>query len=237
MKFQLLAALPLLALVACNQQVEAPGEEDAARLAATERLMGLETCADAERDYGSQLPQLTPCRLDLGAGKPSFIISSDTIIASDTESLGTFRAELAGEDGASLQLIEEKVEAAFSYPTLDDIDGDLQPDLLIPLYTAMVNTNYALWLQGADGRFTRAGEIAGYSIGMASNGLIAATGRSSAAEWETRFYQITGGQLDEVAIVVNRLNEEGTPEECRVIEVAEGFDSAPFCEASASHPG
>lgn len=92
----------------------------------------------------------------------------------------------------------------------------------------MVNTNYALWLQGADGRFTRAGEIAGYSIGMASNGLIAATGRSSAAEWETQFYQITGGQLDEVAIVVNRLNEEGTPEECRVIEVAEGFDPAPF---------
>lgn len=132
MKFQLLAALPLLAIVACNQQVEAPGEEDAARLAAAERLMGLETCADAERDYGSQLTQLTPCRLDLGKGKPSFVISSDTIIASDTESLGTFRAELASDGGASLQLIEEKVEVAFSYPTLDDIDGDLQPDLLIP---------------------------------------------------------------------------------------------------------
>lgn len=237
MKFQLLAALPLLALVACNQQVEAPSEEDAARLAATERLMGLETCADAERDYGSQLTQLTPCRLDIGPGKPSFIISSDTIIASDTESLGTFRAELAGEGGASLQLIEEKVEVAFSYPTLEDIDGDLQPDLLIPLYTAMVNTNYALWLQGSDGLFTRAGEIAGYSIGMAANGLIAATGRSSAAEWETQFYQITGGQLDEVAVVVNRLNEDGSTEECRVIRVAEGFDPAPFCEASASNPG
>lgn len=238
MDFRIVAALPLVMLVACAKPEEAPSEADAAKLAAAERLAGLETCADAERDYGAQLPQLTPCRLDLGKGGPSFVVSSDTIIASDTESTGTFRAELTDAAGASLQVIEEKVEVAFSYPTLEDIDGDQQPDLLVPLYTAMVNTNYALWLQGADGKFTRAGEISGFSIGPAPNGLIAATGRSSAAEWETAYYQVSAGALQEVAIVVNRAEEAGDkPASCEVVFVADGIDPARFCETGALPPG
>lgn len=238
MSFRVLAAAPLLLLVACSKQVETPVEEDPARTAAIARLMSLETCADAERDYGSQLTQLTACRLDLGRGAPSFVISSDTIIASETESVGSLRAELTDAAGVSLQRIEEKVERAFGYPTLEDLDGDLLPDLLIPLYTAMVNTNYAIWLQAEDGSFRRAGELSGYSIGPAPNGLIAATGRSSAAEWETGYYQVSGGMFVEVAIVVNRLPDgEGKKATCRVESVAEGFDAELFCDPSLQPPG
>jgi hypothetical protein len=233
-----LAALPLAALMACSPPADPPADvpdpAEAERLAAIERLMGLETCADAEQNYGGLLPQLTSCRLELGDGQPSFVISSDTIIASDTESMGTLRAELAGETGASLQLIEERVESAFSYPQLQDVDGNGRPDLLIPLYTAMVNTNYALWLHGADGLFTRAGELSGHSIDLSPEGFIAATGRSSAAEQETIYYRLSSGALEEAAVVVNRMTpEEGEPPlegpACEVTRTAEGVDPAGFC--------
>lgn len=238
------AALILVALAGCGQPAPPEAtlsEEEAARLAAVERLMGLETCADAERDYGTQLIQLTACRLELGKGKASFVISSDTIIASETESTGTLRAELNGEAGASLQVIEEKVEGAFSYPWIEDLDGDGAGDLMVPLYTAMVNTNYALWLQGADGLFVRSGELSGYSIAPTKDGYIAATGRSSAAEWETGYFRVVDGKLEEAAIVVNRAEpKEGEPAPegplCEVIWSAEGVNTAGFCASEAGSP-
>ncbi len=244
MKLSLVAAvLPLAVLAACKPEVaEAPPAEDSAAQAAIERLMGLETCEDAATHYGSMLPQLTTCRLELGEGKPSFVISSDQMIESETESMGILRAELSGEGGLSLQVIEETASGAFNYPYVEDLTGDGAADLMMPLMTGNVNTNYAMWVQGADGLFTRAGELSGVGISLAPNGFISAAGRSSAVEWETQYFRVTEGALEEVAAVVNRGEPEpGEPPldepACEVIRIIEGIDPAPLCEPEGGEPG
>lgn len=244
MKLSLVAAvLPLAVLAACKPEVaEVPPAEDSAARAAIERLIGLETCEDAAIHYGSMLPQLTTCRLELGEGKPSFVISSDQMIESETESMGILRAELSGEGGLSLQVIEETASGAFNYPYVEDLTGDGAADLMVPLMTGNVNTAYALWVQGADGLFKRAGELSGVGVGLAPNGFIAASGRSSAVEWETQYFRVTDGALEEVAAVVSRADPEpGEPPldgpACEVIRVIDGIDPAPLCEDEGDQPG
>jgi hypothetical protein len=236
------ALLPLVLAGACAPQAGEAPPADAGAQAAIERLMGLEACEDARENHGSLLPKLTTCRLKLGEGRASFVISSDQMIESDTESLGILRAELSGERGLSLQVIEETVSGAFSYPYTEDLNGDGAADLMVALMTGNVNTRYALWLQGEDGLFRRAGELSGVGIGLAPNGYISASGRSSAAEWETQYFRVTGGVLEEVAAVVNRAGpERGEPSPegpgCEVIRIADGFDPAPLCDAGAAPPG
>jgi len=234
--------LPLVLAGACAPQTGEAPPADAGARAAIERLMGLEACEDAAVHYGSLLPKLTTCRLELGEGLASFVVSSDQMIESDTESLGILRAELFGERGLSLQVIEETVSGAFSYPYTEDLNGDGAADLMAALMTGNVNTRYALWLHGEDGLFRRAGELSGVSIGLAPNGLISASGPSSAAEWQTQYFRVTGGVLEEVAALVNRAGPgRGGPAPegpgCEVIRIADGFDPAPLCAAGAGAPG
>ncbi len=236
MKFQLLAALPLAALIACTPKTEAPPEAPAASEEVAAAPASLPTCAEAESASGGQLPMLTPCRLDLGEGRTAVISSTEM-----TEGDGLLRAEITGPDGASLQVIEEEAIGVYNYPYLEDLTGDGLADLMLPQLTGMVNTSYAFWVQGPDGRFSRAGELSGFEIILGNDGLIAASGRSSAAEWETGYYSVENGALTEVAAVVTRPGlEESDPASdlpaCEVIRAAEGVDTAPFCEPEASAP-
>lgn len=233
MKFQLLAALPLAALIACTPKAEAPAEMPAA---VEEAAAGLPTCAEAEAASGGQLAMLTPCRLDLGEDRSAVISSADM-----TEGDGLLRAEITGADGVSLQVIEEDATGVYNYPHLEDLTGDGLADLMLPQFTGMVNTSYALWVQGEDGLFSRAGELGGFDITLGSDGLIAASGRSSAAEWETGYYSFQNGALKEIAVVVTRADfEDGEPASdqpaCEVIRSAEGVDIAPFCQPAAETP-
>ncbi|PKP79926.1 MAG: hypothetical protein CVT79_17545 [Alphaproteobacteria bacterium HGW-Alphaproteobacteria-18] len=233
MKFQLLAALPLAALIACTPKAEAPAEVPAA---AEEAAASLPTCAEAEAASGGQLAMLTPCRLDLGEGRSAVISSADM-----SEGDGLLRAEITGADGASLQVIEEDATGVYNYPYLEDLTGDGLADLMLPQFTGMVNTSYALWVQGEDGLFSRAGELGGFDITLGSDGLIAASGRSSAAEWETGYYSFENGALKEIAVVVTRADfEDGEPASdppaCEVIRSADGVDIAPYCQPEAEAP-
>lgn len=223
MKLWKLAALPLIALIACSPNADAPPE-----------TVALTSCADAEGAGGTQVPALTPCRIDGVAGRRSFLVSSSEMVDGE----GLLRAELIAADGASLQVIEEPAEGFYSYPYLEDLSGDGALDLMMPQLSGMVNTSYALWLQGAGGQFSRAGEISGFTIGLGEDGLIAASGRSSASEWETSYFSIENGALREIAAVVNRADpDEWEPvsdlPSCEVIRAAEGVDTAPFCTPPA----
>lgn len=236
MKLQLLAALPLAALIACTPKTEAPAEAPAASEEVAAAPASLPTCAEAETASGGQLPMLTTCRLDLGEGRSAVISSTDM-----AEGDGILRAEITGADGASLQVIEEEAIGVYNYPYLEDLTGDGLADLMLPQLTGMVNTSYALWVQGADGLFSRAGELSGFDITLGSDGLIAASGRSSAAEWETGYYSFENGALKEIAVVVTRADfEEGDPASelpaCEVIRSADGVDIAPFCQPDAEPP-
>ncbi len=221
MKLWKLAALPLIALIACTPKAETPPE-----------AIALASCTDAQAAGGTQLSELTACRLDVGSGGRSFLVSS----SAQVEGEGTLRAELIAADGASLQVIEEPVTGFYSYPYLEDLSGDGAADLMVPQIAAMVNTGYALWLQGSDGTFSRAGELSGFTIALGEDGLISASGRSSASEWETSYFSLDNGTLTEVAAVVNRPDpEEGETASdlpaCEVIRAAEGVDTARFCAA------
>jgi hypothetical protein len=237
------AGLALLLAAGCTPGApQGPAPEGVAAQAALERLMGMETCTQASAGYGGMQPELAPCRISLGEGKPSLVVTSTPMIESGEGPAGQIRVETRGAGGLSLQVIEETALYAFNYPYVEDLTADGLPDLMVPLMTGNVNTSYALWLQGADGRFVRAGELGGVSIGRTPEGFIAASGRSSAAEWETGYFRVTNGALEEVAGVVNRAGPEPgeaplTQPPCEVIRVAEGVDPAPFCQAVPALPG
>lgn len=221
---------------------EGPLPEAQAAQAATERLMGMETCTDAAAAYGGMQPELMACRISLGGGMPDLVVTAAPMAESDEGPSGRIRIETWGEGGRSLQVIEETALYAFNYPYVEDLTADGLPDLMVPLMTGNVNTSYALWLQGADGRFVRAGELGGVSIGRTPEGLIAASGRSSAAEWETGYFRVSGGVLEEVAAVVNRaVPEPGGPPlsapACEVIRITGGVDASAFCLPSPAAPG
>jgi hypothetical protein len=238
-----LTGFALLLAVGCTPEAPGgPAPEEVAAQAALERLMGMETCTQASAGYGGMQPELTACRLSLGEGKPSLVVTSTPMIESDEGPSGQIRIETWGDGGLSLQVIEETALYAFNYPYVEDLTGDGLPDLMVPLMTGNVNTSYALWVQGADGQFVRAGELGGVSIGQTPEGLIAASGRSSAAEWETGYFRVTNGALEELAAVVNRADPEPgeaplTEPPCEVIRVAEGVDPAPFCQTVPALPG
>ncbi|MDP1554573.1 MAG: hypothetical protein Q8L84_03855 [Hyphomonas sp.] len=228
------AGVALLMVAACTPaEIETPVAID------TElTLSATQSCALAETATGAMIAQIDLCQIDLGAGEPRVFVSSDPMVDGE----GTLRLEVADAEGNSLQLIDETASGSYSYPYAEDIDGDGTLDLMVPLLTGNVNTNYAVWLKGADGMFFRAGELSGVSIGRTPEGLIAASGRSSASEWETGYFRVTDGALEEIAAVVNRADPEpgepvATEPTCEVIRIAEGVDPAPFCADAETNPG
>lgn len=233
----------LLLVTACGPVViNTEDSTEVAEQAAVERLMGMETCEDAQAASGTMVEELTPCRIALGDGQPSLVVTSAPMADGAEGRTGTLRVEVAGDAGASLQVIEETAYGAYTYPYAEDIDGDGTIDIMVPLLTGNVNTSYAVWLKGADGMFVRAGELGGVSIGRTTEGLIATSGRSSASEWETGYFRVTNGAFEEVAAVVNRPDPEpGEPPRtepaCEVIRIVEGMDPAPFCEILPTTPG
>lgn len=236
MKFWMFAALPLAALIACTPKADTPPEVPPAAEETAAAPAGLPTCAEAEAASGSQLPELTHCRLEVGEGR-SVLVSSTGM----TDGEGVLRAEITGADGASLQVIEEAATGFYNYPYLEDLTGDGALDLMVPQFSGMVNTSYAFWVQGPDGNFSRAGELSGFEITLSSDGLIAASGRSSAVEWETGYFSVENGTLAEVAVVVTRpgledIDPASDLPACEVIRAAEGVDTTPFCQPEAGAP-
>lgn len=226
----------MIALAACTpEKIEAPAAEETATAPLAAEL---QTCAITESATGAMIPQLSTCTIALGDGQPTLSVSSDPM----TDGEGTLRVDVLDVSGASLQLIEETATGSYSYPYIEDIDGDGAADIMVPLLTGNVNTNYAVWLKTADGTFKRAGELSGVSIGQTPEGMIAASGRSNAAEWETGYYRVTDGALEEIAAVVNRADPEPgepalTAPACEVIRILDGIDPAPFCQPAETTPG
>jgi hypothetical protein len=102
---------------------------------------------------------------------------------------------LSSVDGTVWQTFSDIVGSSFFYPSVEDIDGDGDLDLLLPQYTGNVNTSFHVWIQhGVE--FIEAGRVNGAVIGPAAGELISVKARSSAAEWEESFYAVTDGRLD-----------------------------------------
>ncbi len=128
------------------------------------------------------------CRLALSDGRDmAFDFTAGAASNEWGESIESVDITLAGADGQVEQAFADTAGRSFAYPSLADVDGDGDFDLLIPQETGNVNTTSHVWLQDGE-RFITAGSINGVGIDPVGGGLMAVHARSSAAAWETTYY-------------------------------------------------
>jgi hypothetical protein len=101
---------------------------------------------------------------------------------------------LVGHDAVGQQFSETGV-SAYSYPKLEDVDGDGRADILIARDGGAANQSVAFWRQSDDGAFVRLGEVNGVTLTKTADGFLAVPARSSAAEWLVTFYRIDEAAL------------------------------------------
>lgn len=96
---------------------------------------------------------------------------------------------------AVLQTISEKVESTNSAMELQDLDGDGFPDLLVPLMTGNVNTEYAIWHMPAGARqFLRVGMVSGFGVGRTGD-YVTVKSRGAANIQHLIYYTLKNGEL------------------------------------------
>jgi len=186
----------LLTPVACSPRPQ-PAEYPAPAAMSVAERMPLPDCAGIEAiDAGADGWTHPDCRLVV-PGDAGLALEARFRKGPDESTLVTF--QVVGPGDATLQTIEETMGNTFQPPQTQDVDLDDRADILVPLETGNVNTNNAIWLQGEDGTFKRAGELSGVSILNTESGYIAAQARSSAAAWSVEFWRVDGGVLFPVA--------------------------------------
>lgn len=164
----------LVAATAC-----AEGGDDAV---APDRAV-LPDCGEADYDGAH-----ADCRLALSDGREMvFDFTADAASNEWGEPIESVDITFAGADGQVQQAFADTAGRSFAYPSLSDVDGDGDFDLLLPQETGNVNTTSHVWLQDG-GRFIAAGSINGIGIDPEGDGLMSVPARSSAAEWETTYY-------------------------------------------------
>lgn len=186
------AALALLAVTACTQQTEA-----------TYDLSLYPACTDVE---------------DVSAAAEGCVLTQEPMLHALLVEVieGTVNVQVVA-DGAAGQLIQEAAQGPAFTPTLTDLNGDSQPDLLIPLSTGNVNTTWAVHASGQDASYTRLGEFSGVGWGPSATGLLAVPARSNAATWEVNFYDVEPGGLTLIATVETALETAGATPRCRLV--------------------
>jgi hypothetical protein len=195
----------LVAVAACQPKVEpqtGPSEADAA--AALERIMAVQPCEDSAliQDRSQQF-SADSCRINTASGEAAsnvqMLVSFGEIDPQDENATGTIKVEVADLTGKSYQVIEETGLYQYLYPTASDFDGDGKIDLLFSREFGNVNTVLALWLQRGDWTFVRAGEMSGIDMKMRPDGLVVATGSSTAASYFIDFFTLESDKLRRVA--------------------------------------
>lgn len=166
-----LLALAVIALAACAQPAHDASE-------------ALQPCAALQMSG-----ELTPgeCRLE-ASGQTLHVRFAE--LAAGMQS-GSVSVDVIGSDGQVDQTLLEADVSEYKAPSVQDVDGDGRGDILIPLMTGNVNTEYAVWLySGAEGRFERVGAVSGVEITRTDEGYVAVPARSSAAAWAVAFYRL-----------------------------------------------
>lgn len=133
--------------------------------------------------------ELTPgeCRLE-ASGQTLHVRFAE--LAAGMQS-GNVSIDVIGSDGRVDQTVLESDVSEYRAPSVQDVDGDGRGDILIPLMTGNVNTDYAVWLySGADGRFERVGAVSGVEIKRTDEGYVAVPARSGAASWAVSFFRL-----------------------------------------------
>ena len=139
---------------------------------------------------------------------------------------------ITGTEGNAL-LSETFETESFFYPSLADLDGDGGQDILVPLITGNVNTEYLLIMSGEAGYVVASREVSGYGLDPVVPGLFVAQARSSAIEHFASFYTWNGEALDLEASVSITFDDNGNST-CTLATGAVGRGEEFYCDAVMS---
>jgi hypothetical protein len=142
------------------------------------------------------------------------------------------RMEVSAFEGHLLQAFDFQTESFF-YPSLDDINADGFEDILIPLITGNVNTEYAVFMGHEHGFVYQPWQVNGFAVEAATqDGLIVARSRSSAAESYAEFYRFDGEQITgEAVVLLSFMNVENVDDgpDCSLVNGGEDMGEAYYC--------
>jgi hypothetical protein len=118
------------------------------------------------------------------------------------------------------QTLSEKVEGTIEVMQLKDLDADSFPEVLVPLMTGNVNTEYAVWNRPAGAaQFIRVGTISGFGVGRVGD-FVVVNARSAANIQDVMYYTLKNGELKLIGAA--EFTAEGDPDKptikCAVLD-------------------
>jgi hypothetical protein len=134
-------------------------------------------------------------------------------------------------DGCSFQTHDFQTESFF-YPSLQDVNSDGYDDILIPLITGNVNTEYALFIGTDDGFMAEPFSINGYGVDALADGIFKVSARGSAIAHYIEFYRVIGVELENIASVELSYDGVDDPDNgpnCRLVNGGETEGEAHYC--------
>lgn len=142
------------------------------------------------------------------------------------------RMEVNTYEGRLLQAFDFETESFF-YPSLEDINSDGREDILVPLITGNVNTEYAIFMGTGDGFLHQPWQVSGFAVEAATeDGLIVARARSNAAESYAEFYRFDGEAVSAEATVLLSFMDVENPDDgpdCSLTQGGEMQGEAFYC--------
>lgn len=229
MKLRLAVCLATLAVAACSPAPDTTAEKPAAEaVVVAAKRMPLPDCAAVEaQDAGADGWKHPDCRLMFPDQSGMAVEARYTPAEDDSTEVAV---QVVAPGDATVQTFSERMGNTFNGPELVDFDKDGKVDIKLPLETGNVNTSWALWRQGADGKFVRiqADDVSGVSLEKTASGYIATQGRSSAAEYYVSFYTLTGDKLNPVATV--RVIGKGDPDKVTGVDCIVDAEDGPLGE-------
>ncbi|MCR9128118.1 MAG: hypothetical protein NXI12_01205 [Alphaproteobacteria bacterium] len=137
-------------------------------------------------------------------------------------------------DGAPVQRLSYPLERGFLPPELTDLDGDGLDDLLLPLSTGMVNSEWRIAFGTGDGFADAEGEpVYGHTVEAAAPGLFAVHARGSAGRHDVAFHARDGLAIPVEATVAITFDEEGA--QCALITQDAPRPEEVYCSAAMSN--
>lgn len=135
-------------------------------------------------------------------------------------------------DGAPFQRFDLALERGFRMPMLADLDNDGLQDVLVPLSTGVVNTDWAIFFGDFTGLIEASSPFNGHTVSPFQDGLVAVHARSNAAQHFVTLYARTDASLDQQALLSVEFEEDGA--RCRLVRAADDRDEAYYCNAALS---
>jgi hypothetical protein len=140
---------------------------------------------------------------------------------------------VTGADGAPFQSFELALERGFRAPMLTDLDGDRLEDVLLPLSTGLVNSDWAVFFGDFTGLLEADSRLNGHTVKAFEAGLFAVHARSNAAQHFVTIYRREGASLTQQAVVSVEFEEDGA--ECRLVRADDDRGEEFYCNAALIH--